>query len=218
MQEGWGERVRSLRMEKGLTQAQLAVYAGVDPSAVSLIETGKRNPNTATLIKLCEALEVALVELFQDLPPKASHPAQPETLEEEIIEKRRLRLASWASFVTKLGDRWLREMEVRERQRDVPTEWVAELQATRIDLMRTIEEEGISAELDALVEDIRAGFEIPEVLHREAVRLHDALVVMYSVVDPVSAYKGRDVHPVIPVDALLGTWRHKYAAPLALSK
>jgi transcriptional regulator with XRE-family HTH domain len=62
-----GEEIRRRRQEKGLTGVQLAAKAGMAPSAVSQIETGRRTPNSASVIKLAEALECEVADLF----PKA---------------------------------------------------------------------------------------------------------------------------------------------------
>jgi transcriptional regulator with XRE-family HTH domain len=65
-----GQEIKRHREAKGWTGAQLAVYAGMSPSAVSQIETGRRKPNTASLTKLAEALDVEVADLF----PKAQAP------------------------------------------------------------------------------------------------------------------------------------------------
>jgi transcriptional regulator with XRE-family HTH domain len=59
-----GKEVRRRREELGLTGAQLAARAGMAPSAVSQIETGKRSPSSASVIKLAQALGVEAGELF----------------------------------------------------------------------------------------------------------------------------------------------------------
>lgn len=48
----------------GLTGAQLAAKAGMAPSAVSQIETGKRSPSAASIVKLAGALGVPEGDLF----------------------------------------------------------------------------------------------------------------------------------------------------------
>ncbi len=64
------EELRRLRKERGLTQAKLAVQAGLDPSSLSQIETGARRPNTRTLEKLAGVLGVEVADLF----PKVQSP------------------------------------------------------------------------------------------------------------------------------------------------
>jgi transcriptional regulator with XRE-family HTH domain len=59
-----GEEVRRRREEMGLTGAQLAARAGMAPSAVSQIETGKRTPSSASVIKLASALGAEVGDLY----------------------------------------------------------------------------------------------------------------------------------------------------------
>lgn len=40
MRKGWGERLRSVRIERNLTQDQVASLAGLDHSTVSRVEAG----------------------------------------------------------------------------------------------------------------------------------------------------------------------------------
>jgi transcriptional regulator with XRE-family HTH domain len=63
-----GSEIRRLREEHGWTQNQLSVYAGVSQPTVNQIETGKRNPSTATLVKLAKALDVEVSDLFPKAP------------------------------------------------------------------------------------------------------------------------------------------------------
>jgi transcriptional regulator with XRE-family HTH domain len=59
-----GAQIRRLRKAKGWTVAQLAVYAGMSPSAVSQIETGHRSPTAGSMSKLAEALGVEVRDFF----------------------------------------------------------------------------------------------------------------------------------------------------------
>ncbi len=59
-----GKEVRRLREAKGWGQTKLAAAADMAVSGVSQIENGRRNPNSATLIKLARALEVEVRDLF----------------------------------------------------------------------------------------------------------------------------------------------------------
>jgi transcriptional regulator with XRE-family HTH domain len=60
------DEVRRLRLEKGWSQNELAYHAKLAPSVISLIETGKRNPNATTLRKLADALDVQIPDLFEE--------------------------------------------------------------------------------------------------------------------------------------------------------
>ena len=62
-----GPVLRELRIERGLTQAELAERAGSSKSMLSLYERGKQHPQLETLEKLLDALEVRLGELVTRL-------------------------------------------------------------------------------------------------------------------------------------------------------
>lgn len=79
-----GEEVRRRREEQGLTGAQLAARAGLAPSAVSQIETGKRSPSSMSIMKLATALDIEAGELY---PKKVQAPLpleQPLTTSPEV--------------------------------------------------------------------------------------------------------------------------------------
>jgi transcriptional regulator with XRE-family HTH domain len=59
-----GEQIRRLRAGRGMSQAQLAVTAGLSASYVSLIEAGRRAPTEKALQHLSRALRVAAEELL----------------------------------------------------------------------------------------------------------------------------------------------------------
>jgi transcriptional regulator with XRE-family HTH domain len=66
-----GREIRRLREEKGWTQAALAVYSGMDPSSINLIERGQRNASTRSVQKIADALGVGVGDLFA---PKGQSP------------------------------------------------------------------------------------------------------------------------------------------------
>lgn len=55
----FGSRVKELRIERGLTQKQLASKLGCAQSAVYYWETDKQEPSISSLKKLCELFEVS---------------------------------------------------------------------------------------------------------------------------------------------------------------
>lgn len=61
----FGQRVRKLRKQKGLTQEKLAERAGIDYSYLNLIENGKRNPSLKVMAKLSRILGVRLGDLLR---------------------------------------------------------------------------------------------------------------------------------------------------------
>ena len=61
MNQIFAERLKQLREEQGLTQAQLAEIVGVDFRTVSIWERGIRPPKDEYIIELCYALGVEMV-------------------------------------------------------------------------------------------------------------------------------------------------------------
>lgn len=58
-----GEAVRTLRLEAGLSQEQLAELAHTDLTQVGGIERGVRNPSYTTLLRFADALETTVGEI-----------------------------------------------------------------------------------------------------------------------------------------------------------
>lgn len=59
----FGQNVRHLRGASGFTQERLADKADLDPTYVSGIERGVRNPTLLIIVRLAKALGVSLSEL-----------------------------------------------------------------------------------------------------------------------------------------------------------
>ena len=57
-------RLREARMEKGLSQSQLAQMVGVSRNTISSIETGQFNPTAKLALILCIALDRKFEDLF----------------------------------------------------------------------------------------------------------------------------------------------------------
>ena len=64
-----GERVRRARMEKGMTQAQLARSLCVSAPFVSNIEQGKQTMNAVTLRNICRTLDVSADWILGNFTP-----------------------------------------------------------------------------------------------------------------------------------------------------
>ncbi len=60
------EKIKRLRIERGLSQAKLSAKADVDPSTLSRIERGERTATVPTVRKLALALGVGLAELLSE--------------------------------------------------------------------------------------------------------------------------------------------------------
>lgn len=75
MAEEFKNRLRAAREAKKLTQTELAEKTGLQPSAVSHFETGRRAPSFDNLRRLADALSVTIDYLLgREAEPKASGP------------------------------------------------------------------------------------------------------------------------------------------------
>jgi transcriptional regulator with XRE-family HTH domain len=72
--ELFGERLREVRLSRGLTQGQLAERCGTSVAAISHLERGTKVPTLTTLVRLADALECRVTELVEVLdrgfPPR----------------------------------------------------------------------------------------------------------------------------------------------------
>ncbi len=59
--------LREYRLNVGWTQAQVAEHLGVQPSAVTMWETGERKPNIVTLKKLAQLFGCTTDDLLKDI-------------------------------------------------------------------------------------------------------------------------------------------------------
>ena len=57
--EYFGDKLRALRMEKKLTQNDLAARLGIVGASVSSYEKNKQYPSVEVLIQLCQAFDVS---------------------------------------------------------------------------------------------------------------------------------------------------------------
>lgn len=60
----FGERLRELRKERGLSQLELSLKGGYTRSYLTEVELGKRNVSLLGLYKLAEVLEVNVTDLI----------------------------------------------------------------------------------------------------------------------------------------------------------
>lgn len=63
----FGEEVRRLRMERGLSQEALAETAGLDRTFISMVERGVRRPTLDSAKRITDALEVSLGEVIRSV-------------------------------------------------------------------------------------------------------------------------------------------------------
>ncbi len=65
--ERFGKRIKALRIDKGLTQAQLAEVLDMSSNFVGMIERGNRNTTVENVFKLARALNVKPSNIFEEL-------------------------------------------------------------------------------------------------------------------------------------------------------
>ncbi len=58
-----GQRIRELRIERGLSQAKLGLKIYKDQQSIHKIESGQFNPSYIYLLEICEGLEISIEEL-----------------------------------------------------------------------------------------------------------------------------------------------------------
>jgi len=59
-----GLRIRELRVEKNISQQDLAAACNFEKSNMSRIEAGRTNLTIGTLLKICEVLNVKLIDII----------------------------------------------------------------------------------------------------------------------------------------------------------
>jgi len=67
-----GQRIKLLRLQKNLTQEQLAEIIGISRSALSMYELNEREPDIETIIKFADFFQVSTDYLLG----RVDHPAQ----------------------------------------------------------------------------------------------------------------------------------------------
>ena len=59
-----GAAIRAARLERGISQEDLAALSAIDRSYMSSIERGAQNPGIVSLLRVVNALEMTASELF----------------------------------------------------------------------------------------------------------------------------------------------------------
>jgi transcriptional regulator with XRE-family HTH domain len=68
-----GERIRELRKAKGLSQDRLAYSIPLDRAHIGSIERGIKAPTVLTLLRIADALEVEVGQLFPPMDELRAH-------------------------------------------------------------------------------------------------------------------------------------------------
>jgi transcriptional regulator with XRE-family HTH domain len=139
------DEVRRLRLEKGWSQNELAYHAKLAPSVISLIETGKRDPNATTLRKLAGALEVRIPDLFEGRDSrKAQRRSSPEPRLFNSLDERCL--SRFSEAIIAAAARWGEAMSSPDMN---DTKRFGLIDAA-LDLSRVIEERAEEEDWEAL--------------------------------------------------------------------
>ncbi len=62
----FGDKVRELRKEKGLSQEELSFKADLHRTYIGMIERAEKNITLTNIEKIAKALDVSLKEIFND--------------------------------------------------------------------------------------------------------------------------------------------------------
>ena len=67
IKQKFGNKIKKLRLEKGLSQEALANLAELDRTYMPSIEKGERNVSITVIEKIAKALDVKIVDLFRGI-------------------------------------------------------------------------------------------------------------------------------------------------------
>lgn len=67
-----GNRLKEIRIQKGLSQTELAKQVGVTPSTISQVESNQIYPSLPALMKMAEILSIELSSFFADVNARSS--------------------------------------------------------------------------------------------------------------------------------------------------
>jgi transcriptional regulator with XRE-family HTH domain len=107
-----GQAIRTIRLAAGLSQKEVAEAAGIDPSYLSMIESGRRkDPGTRIISRLAQVLEVSLDELAA----AAGYLAEVEPPDPQVLRAIRLfrQLPRWRQ------EEVIAQLELYLRRRDL---------------------------------------------------------------------------------------------------
>lgn len=63
----FGERIKKLRLNKGVSQEKFAISIDMDRTYYASVENGKRNISIVNIEKIAKGLDVSLEELFREV-------------------------------------------------------------------------------------------------------------------------------------------------------
>ena len=63
----FGQVLKKLRIEKGISQEEFALNIGLHRTYISQLERGLKSPSLRTIAKICEVLGITLVQFMEHL-------------------------------------------------------------------------------------------------------------------------------------------------------
>jgi transcriptional regulator with XRE-family HTH domain len=105
-----GKQLRSLRIERKLSQERLAELAGLNYKYIGRIELGKADPGADVLVRLARALTVTVGELFDTITPERT---ASERVSFDDIESISNALSALNAVVARVLDREPRPLTAR---------------------------------------------------------------------------------------------------------
>lgn len=126
--EGFGDRIKAIRQERGFTQKQLANLLGVTEQAVSKYERGNSYPDITMLNGISEVLDCSLDYLFQYEPGKKNIIKQDSLEHKTEINRQLLPDIVTLKFAEKLVPILLEESKqgfphINEMRQQVASHW-----------------------------------------------------------------------------------------------
>lgn len=63
----FGQTLKMLRTERGISQEEFAANIGLHRTYISQLERGLKSPSLRTIAKICGELDISIVQLMQDI-------------------------------------------------------------------------------------------------------------------------------------------------------
>lgn len=82
-----GTKIKEYRLQRGLTQKELAVLVDMGDTTIANYEKGFRTPKKNTLFKISSALSVTIDDLFPPIRKADTPTASPDSLTQQITDK-----------------------------------------------------------------------------------------------------------------------------------
>lgn len=100
------DNIRRIRQEKGISQLRLSIFCGTSASYIGLMETYKNIPKLSTIERIAEALNVSVIDLFNNYEEKDSNKkvAQSKDDKKEAERKEKIRARLKKETLAKIGD------------------------------------------------------------------------------------------------------------------